>query len=849
MNVDYRFFIQFGETGAKHPVSPIYKDDLSLTLTKEQEQRFFRSKLNGRLSFVRNDYDYIMGADFATTFILTIEEKTSDSQTWVLFNKSQFHFTDCTINIDDKRIEVQPQPLDEYTTLLAGWEKEQDLIKLPLVTSKVSIYQRPIIQIYSPGEDIVSCFLTGLHWEQDITAEESRYKLINTYHFAPCSLIRDVTLRENNTGLSNINGRYVGKLEEIASDTTPFSGTLQPLENQDYYLVFGQSRYSSDTWKVRLELRRRSDNVLLYIVNNYNVSTTTFSATMLSADPSAVGTVRVSAQCNDFFARYILNALTLGGIDTYILGADDIVGDNRNYKRVIGYSTDIVNFSGTFSQRPTPWGIYNEGQYYVPPYTLTNDTFYPVGQSRWGLLSFWFNFSIFNFETEKSARTTRTINDCYLLASCIQTLINATGASLQHLPTAEYSEFLYGTKNPLTLQDNVTLFVTQKTNILRGEYRTPAQKAVTTLKNFLDMLAKVYQCYWFVENKKLRIEHVKWFKNGGTYSGGASVQLDLTQLYNAPNGKPWAFATSQYTYKKEDMPQRYQVKWMDDTSEAFEGFPIEIVSPYVSDGKIEDVNIGGFVSDIDLMQANPNGFSEDGLALLGATPLQILKEPAQSELDSGAVATSTSTGGLARPSYDIYNPAVGTNSVRVKLRYTMYYTNETRAGVTTFILSVYNGRGFRQIGAFRYFSNKQTFEEEIDLPWDTQSITIAVADGGAKVLFWSIQALGQLGVQIEEMRVNNTQYSLQNAQLSMFYLQPNYWLNDMPAKVLKVNNAQTYALGIKRNKIQTINFPVGATTINTLSLIKTYIGNGEIQNISVNLSSKIINCTLNYDTE
>lgn len=72
----------------------------------------------------------------------------------------------------------------------------------------------------------------------------------------------------------------------------------------------------------------------------------------------------------------------------------------------------------------------------------------------------------------------------------------------------------------------------------------------------------------------------------------------------------------------------------------------------------------------------------------------------------------------------------------------------------------------------------------------------------------------------------------------------------MPARNFKINNAQSYTMGgIERKKKQTLNFPAGTTDPNPMQLVKTYIGNGQVDKLSVNLCSRNIKATLKYDTE
>ena len=121
------------------------------------------------------------------------------------------------------------------------------------------------------------------------------------------------------------------------------------------------------------------------------------------------------------------------------------------------------------------------------------------------------------------------------------------------------------------------------------------------------MLRDCFKCYWFIEDGKFKIEHVQYFRNGGSYSGEVVLSHDLTKELNSRNGKPWAFNTSEYSFDKVDLPERYQFKWMDDVTAAFEGLPIQVISKYVTPGKIEDVNVSNFTSDIVRLCQTVNG--------------------------------------------------------------------------------------------------------------------------------------------------------------------------------------------------------------------------------------------------
>ena len=83
----------------------------------------------------------------------------------------------------------------------------------------------------------------------------------------------------------------------------------------------------------------------------------------------------------------------------------------------------------------------------------------------------------------------------------------------------------------------------------------------------------------------------------------------------------------------------------------------------------------------------------------------------------------------------------------------------------------------------------------------------------------------------------------------MSILQPNFWLYDMPARNINVNDRDIFARGIQRQKKQDLTFPIGNDDPNPLQLVKTNIGNGQIEKLSINLSSRTSKTTLKYDTE
>lgn len=713
-------------------VHPIYKDDLAKEYELETNQRFYRAKLSGKITFVRDDYDYINRQSFDNEFLYCIEKSDDGGRTWFQYFQGKFMKTDCTFTDYDKKVVVQPDAIDDYNDVLAGLEKEYNLITLAPTIQRITINKRPLIQIYVPGDSVVSCFLGGTNWEQDANATTDQNALVQTYHFALCNILKEIQITSNGSP-AVISGLYTGRMATGASADV-FEGKLYPELNVNYYIYISQQRINGGLpFGIALvEIRRQSDDVAMFRYSRATTSpfdTLEFDLTAVEGS-GATGTMHADMKSYNIYARYLCDVEKIDDLNTYPLPADDIVDNNRNYRRAIGYAIDVAFISNNFSDTPTEWGLADNGKYFAPPYSIFGQTFYPIARSTWRYASLWFGFYLMDWILEEKARKAYTLRDAFPVASCISVLLNQIAPGITHAATAEYSQFLYSGNNPISGL-NFRLLVSQKTNIINGEYQQPAQKAPTTLQQFTNMLRDCFKCYWFIEDGKFKIEHIEYFRNGGSYSGGAILSHDLTKELNLRNGKPWAFNTSEYSFDKVDLPERYQFEWMDDVTAAFEGLPIQVISKYVTPGKVEEINISNFTSDIDMMLLNPGNISSDGFALFAAVP-----------------------------------PTSGSQWI---------------------------------------------------LPFTRQTI-------------------------------NGVEYFLQNGYLAFINLQSPYWMYDLPARRVSINGSEVYAYGIERKKKQTFSFPANDDP-NPMQLIKTYIGNGQVDKLSVNLCSRSIKTTLKYDTE
>lgn len=810
INPQYQFTLYAGKDGQSKTVHPLFDANTSVEIERESDQQFFRRKLGSKLKFIREDYDWIMSQPFDTKFELAIARIAfvSGVPNWL---RCSFSLVDCTVNEDDKSIEVQPATMDEYTDVLAGLDREFNLIKLAPEIERIMLRKRPLIQIYNLGEPTISCFLGGMTWEQDCQEIFDHAELVNTYKFALIFTQTTTSITVTDVPEADARGIYIG--------------TEDRYENTNGYYIMATIQSPDDEFPTYAYELYSQSGELLYVAETdeagYN-------------DPAGLelmfyaygSSVKFPAQAESsnytIYARYLHDR----GDKGTRLPIDDIVENNRNYRYASPYNVEgTIAVSYNISTEPTEWGMAAEGLYFAPPYSLGGQKYYPIAQTSWAGASLWFAFHAFDQEIERQYRKTYVLRDSYPLASVISVLLREVAPNITHEATNDYSAFLYGLSDPVAgKQFRVNL--TQKTNILRGDYQVPALKAPIKLSQVFDMLRDTFRCYWFIENGKLRIEHISYFLNGGSYEGEPAISHDITQMLNSRNGKSWGFATNNYTFDKADVPERYTFAWADDVTSEFEGRPIEVLSNYVEAGRSEEITVANMVSDIDYMLLAPEQINEDGFAVMAT-----IKANAINQAPEGVAFVSATNG------------------------YTDKWTLNPECRAMNGVLS------FRVWGggsAYVVFFNENNNElsrsalvtendSQIDLYVPAKATTIGFyAVGTIYASISSLRVEGMRELPFVDYRADGVDYALQNGYMAFSVLQPSYWRYDMPAPRLKINGEEMEAVTVKRIKSQTVSFPAGKEGVDPLKNIRTSLGIGAVSKISLSLLSNIAKTTLKY---
>ena len=683
-----------------------------------------------------------MNTAFNTECFLHIEKSADGGKTFSEYWVGKFMRTDCKVDVDNRTVEVEPDVYDRYSKILAGLEKEYNILKESMQMYPVTIKIRPELQIYVPGDEILTCYVDGSYWEESVNDITTNINTLqNTYKFGIMSTFLELSVQLRDGAPEEYGGTYTGKLEarqptvsdpvkNIGEFTNEHGAVMEIREIQEYD---GENPLmpTGTYWIYRIDSITNPGTMVYYT----NGSVTS----MIAGDPTqngqavltsfngAPGYLVSNSTCIRIMGRSLVGVEEIEGQPTSVLPSNDIVEGNPNYKRVVPYTSDETFISNRFSDSPTEWGMNDEGEYFLPPAEFGGVGYFPLAQSTWGAVSYWYRFPGNPGYWDNLASGSRIVRNAYLLSECLRVLVGKADPDIIFSGLSNCSRFLFGT-NPLT-GGRLTPVVVPMTNITRGVYTEPQKESSTTLRSFLDMLKQAFKCYWYIDDSgSFHIEHISYFRNGFSYNADIkAVGTDLTELVNIRNGKPWAYGQNRYEFNKEEMPEEYSFSWADDSSDYFAGYPLKVLSPYVQEGQVEEVTVGGFSADLDYILMRPNDMGEDNFILLSA-------------------------------------PDHSTDFVRIP-----------------------NG--------------------------------------------------------------DNISFTPQNGRFSWPYIVANFWTYDMPAYTLENGGINYTAKSVAKNKQQKVGFPSGNEDPDTEHLVKTGLGNGEIEELEVNLASRFAKATLIYDTE
>lgn len=806
-------------------VNPHYKE-LSKKYTKENEQEFFRTSLEGKINLFGKDYAIVSNSDIEDQHIFLINKYDKKSNSWPQYYKGGFSKTDCRFDHAKGKCELKISPVDQYSEIMNKYENVYDLIKLAPEITKIDIHKRSLTQIYILGSNSVSSFFGGTYLESEVIQPiDSADDLIHKYYFAYVKSGNEFYIK--NAKLSEVNGVYAG-VNGQWDNWNGYTCYLELTTPNTYGYIY---------------LKRNSDNAILY---KSVIPWTSADINDIYIDTENVKMVNVNDSTDTFTIEspfvYKIYRRLLCDVDTildngeikslYDLPADDFVSDNKNFKKCVGYKGGIFYCSSKVVDTPTKYGINDYGKYFTNQFIpMSRYRLLPICRSSWANASLWFAYDEFTYEAnEERLRKRYTVKDTYSIAAVIKALLGQIEPTLKHEATAEYSRFLYDQVTPFNFT-RFYVYLTQKTNILKGDYDQPAQKAEISLEELTKMLRDCFRCYWYIEDNKFKIEHISFFINGGKYSADGGIQLDFTTLTDSFNKKSPCLYQAEIEYDKANLAQRYEFNWMDDATELFGGVVLDVKSDYVQKNKVEKIVPNQFSADIDYMLFNPSAFSNDGFALLCAVNATIAKYKQSIEKK---VAIS----------YKLLDSLPAGSSVKIKI------------SSSSSIRKLYISSDMSTTDTLYSGTVSSSTDREIDLTvskdynniylWANASDVITSGELSIEIISDSQYELPIVNAILIDENENEYSAIIQNWYASWAYLTTQFYMFDMPARAVKSNVAGGIFAEVKKSMQQTIEF-FTETDLDEFQLIRTKVGDGKIGEFSVNMQTGLAKVKLLYE--
>lgn len=602
----------------QNDVHPVFGDDIKINISREENQIFKREKIEGTFKFVGDEFDLIYQCSIFTKFTLEIYRED------VFVGSADFIRTDCEFNLDDKICSVKLTTKDIYEKILNGYDNKYNLVKLAPKRESVTLTKRAILQFYVRGENVVTNVVGGVHYEQSCKEVYDASDLKDIYHFGgylPLSYISIKKVIDVTAPLDILGGYFI--------DTSTAGGAAIIYVNKENPRYRIQLTYRVSEWVLLLIDSSTDKTLALAGVPNVQSGSQaiTFTKTGSSGGDYASG---IYNSDGDLYCRVLLPK---SFDNSYQRSMDnDITDYDSNYPYVGSVSLDRfapkMKMVVDKSNAPTEWGIDSDGTYFLYP-TLNADqqkkgsSPIPIGQSHWERMSSWLlsdddvNNLVDDFDD------TFVLKDSYPIWSAIAVLLKEIDDTITFEGTQDYSMFLYlsGTNLHIYSYDfpsyRNALHITPISNIKKTFYEQAAQKGEMSLKQILDMLRNVYNCYWFIDSdNRLRIEHIVYFKNGNSYNvEKPTPSIDVTTKKSLPTGESWGFAQNTVEYETGKCPARYEFKWGNNCTYPFVGEPIDVKDIYLDASQKESVGIDNFLADIDYIVSNPSEVSDDLFAV------------------------------------------------------------------------------------------------------------------------------------------------------------------------------------------------------------------------------------------
>ena len=878
----YRFILTYkpteGETTATRTCFPLHGDDLSISIDRAEGEWYYTRNLDGKLVFERDDYDWIMDQEFDGTFTLNIKESHDNGATFYDYFTGTFSRASLEIDQDNKQATLNGLKEGVEDLIKNGAKEDYDLMKLipdsyakevqgqvPPALAMVDYRSTSINKSdvfcggAATGNGYKSDEETGWNTNNKVVSDEKWYFNGNIYTEAQVKM---------KSGHTEANGLYAGILQYSTrwSDAWFPVGTLTC--SNGYRIVISTYIERDDEPPFaylnyrRIQILDSNDNELFEDLTILGAAET--SPAEIAFDYTESPGMWVD-KLNIMFHYIRATLLTQSGGN-----ADNVLDTGDYYKRMAAFEGSGLQVTITANTSDQPNGhrmvpgtdeYGGTPQYFAPP--NTEHDWIPLAEDNWNYASMWYTItpSVANGLLDPAKIGSFAWTRCWTIGTCIQFLLQRiTDGKVVFSESTDYSQFLYGNPNPVEGHEPFQWLVTQKSNVMRPSTGgAGASRCIVRLDWFLELLRNAFNCYYWFERRNdgrydFRIEHVEYFRRGGTYTPNTQDDppLDLTRLKpyrnflrNGQPAKRYADQTNRYTFDLDGMVEKYTYSWQGDGgSDDFRGNPMYFRAGWIEKGSSEDHQVDNIFADLGWLMLNAGTDTEssknyDGLFIFGGyRPFDT------SQWSENHPATAQY---LTDPLY-LTLIATVTAPENHTITLELYHTDTS----VTETIATYTGTGQIQTIFITFLQGQSNIVPQINFGASYRSVIIHRIQTITGNIF---------RVPNVDNLLRDDDSKLQNGCLAWPWLQCEYLHYDIPAAkwtYLKDEYTDNPDLVwesdgtikmVKKQTLAVVPVPDASTedAIVDIMGVKTGLGIGIIDNAKINLSSRNAEMTIIYD--
>lgn len=654
-----------------YEANPNYKE-LVYEKTKDTENMYFKGDIKGELIFKGEDYRYLRSNSPKTIYTCTIY----NYQTNEVLAVGKFRYVDMNIDLDTRTIKVKLDNDDNYSKILNNLDTEFDLQKLTPKLESVEYKLNENLQFVSLlGNTLTSVYERVSETKEiDPMTSDEMYNLAfnNLYHIAAVSLKAESLEPRNVIKLEpSVGSKYLSPFTITNNDFKEF---YEAGDTTMTYIVYGRkmvlstfriedknsSRYK-DFWveiwianvryqdgieyqniySMKLVSKIDNNNFLIKTIAGDPFNKATYDHSEYSIEKLYAGTINKFANVirigsTDYKIFIDSTYFTIVGLRklTQYSGESIPEDDNMNYSNLykgrapVKMKNGSIVFSTNISEEPTIYGVaYTESiigvgeksYYYDRPSEL--GYFVPFLKNEWGdRFSVWLDLGLIyaNYNTEEDI-IVKNKNFCEV-GEAIKAILRKIDCGVIFNSTLEHSQFLYGgTQFYLHSYNRINsrgrIMITQRSNINKPNADNLASKTKITLGSIFTMLKNAFNIYWYIDGDKLKLEHISWFINNGSYDENITG-IDLTQYKDNLNKTKITYFTNHYSYDTSKEYSKHKTKWADETTVPFTHCEYKVLGTYDDSDKVKEESIYNFTPDVEYGAVFGKEANNDGLAVV-----------------------------------------------------------------------------------------------------------------------------------------------------------------------------------------------------------------------------------------